>query len=183
MSSGVRLASVFIALALCAGCKEEPPRSRTGPGIEADPLTEKLARRVVGERKDATELSPLSGQSVQRGPLVISARELQVSQSIKGAKTSLTSLETFLGVELVLVNSAEHDVALDLSLSMLKSADGESFEIARDAQALAGTRELALVLAPKERLGATLYFELPQAALAPGLELVLPEGDGTLPLQ
>jgi hypothetical protein len=72
---------------------------------------------------------------------------------------------------------------LDLDVAHVKDAEGQSYGIARDAQALAGTRQLARAWQPGERSELVLVFEVPPSAVrGPGLTLVLPATGGDVQL-
>ena len=92
-----------------------------------------------------------------------------------GPKISLTSDDYFLKITLTaqIFGGGE----LDLSTAKLV-AGGLDFPIAKDAQRLAGTRELTRTLKPDEKLEAILFFELPRSAIGPGLKLSVAGGDG-----
>jgi hypothetical protein len=65
-------------------------------------------------------------------------------------------------------------------------AGGKEYPLARDAQTVAGTRKLDRTWENEQRDSVDLIFEVPPAAIAPGLSLLIPTSSGEdarIPLQ
>jgi Domain of unknown function (DUF4352) len=112
---------------------------------------------------------------------------LESLHSLRGTgKVSLTTDELFVRAELIVQNVGTQATQLSLSEAKLVDAGGQEYAIARDAQTLAGTRKLERTWEKDERDSLVLLFEVPPAALAPELTLVLPASSGEaarIPLQ
>ncbi|MBS1148887.1 MAG: hypothetical protein H6Q89_585 [Myxococcaceae bacterium] len=100
---------------------------------------------------------------------------VETSHSVAGAKLSLTSDDYF--VKVVLWAQLPKGGPLDFGGAKLVAGANE-YPIARDAQTLSGSRELARTLKPGEKVELVLFFEAPKAAIAPGLKLIVVGGDG-----
>lgn len=172
--------ALFSAVTLLAGgltgCKEdrETPAAASAPAA----TEEKLAQRAVEEPRPARALTPPDGGLVRADGIGIRIGQLRVLQTIEGKKTRITSSDTFLVAELLIRNAGQHEAAVDLTLATVKSPSGMSAGIARDAQVLAGRRELAFVVNPEQSVRAEVFFELPQEEIREGLLLVLPDAAG-----
>jgi hypothetical protein len=103
-----------------------------------------------------------------------------------GGAVGLTTDELFLRVELVTQNVGSTPVALALGGAYLRDAWGKEYPLARDAQTVAGTRKLDRTWENEQRDSMDLIFEVPPAAIAPGLSFVMTNNSGVdvrIPLQ
>lgn len=198
-SSGV--AALLWTAALLGGCtKEEPvPEDRTleklraevdrvnrggapaNPPLAVDDPRARLASRAAGhEEKAPPPLTlPAKNETVHASTVALKLTGLEALHSVRGSgAVGLTTDELFLRVELVTQNVGSAPVALALGGARLRDAWGKEYTLARDAQMLAGTRPLERTWEPDKREPLVLLFELPPAALASGLTLLLPTGSG-----
>lgn len=187
------LAVVGLALAGCPKGDSPPADDRLLQKLQAEkdrldkggqvarpaqpaPLAEPNPLAVRAAMPDAPKTLAMVGApdfSCGKGSCRVSS--VETSHSVAGDKLSLTSDDFFFRV--VLSVQVEGGGPLDLSSARLVSGT-EEFPIAKDAQRLAGTRELARTFKPGEKVEVTLYFEAPRAAIAPGLKLLVVGGDG-----
>ncbi len=130
---------------------------------------------------------PESNNTVHVDSLAVKLTGLESSHSVKGSgKVSLTTEELFLRVQMVTQNVGAAPLTLDLGGAKVMGASGQEVLLARDAQAVAGTRPLRRTWAPEERTDVVLLFELPPSVLREdGLHLVLQGsgGDVRIPLR
>ncbi|MFP2926778.1 hypothetical protein ACLESO_16575 [Pyxidicoccus sp. 3LG] len=130
---------------------------------------------------------PADNSTVHVDTLAVKLTGLESSHSVKGSgKVSLTTEELFFRVQLITQNVGAAPLSLDLDGAKVVGATGQQYTVARDAQAVAGTRPLRRSWAPEERSDVVLLFELPPAALREdGLQLVLQGsgGDVRIPLR
>jgi hypothetical protein len=207
-SSGV--AALLWTAALLGGCTKEEPvpgEDRTleklraevdrvnrggapaNPPLAVDDPRARLASRAAGhEEKAAPQLSlPGRNDTVHVGTVAVKLTGLEAHHSVRGnGAVGLTTDELFLRVELLTQNVGSAPVALALGGARLRDAWGKEYTLARDAQLLTGTRPLERTWEPDKREPLVLLFELPPAALASGLTLLLPAGSGEdarIPLQ
>lgn len=123
---------------------------------------------AAGERPLPAKLAP-----VDAGPVRVTLTSVHAAHQVSGGKLSVTSEDWFVRVTLQVENLRQGQVPVNFSLVTLSSADGEH-PIARDAQRLAGTRELDRALQPGLAEPVVLHFEVPAAALgAKGAPLTL----------
>lgn len=173
-----RLLLVSLALAgLTSGaCKDEAP----SPPVAREPSSpeERLAARAVNSEAAPEDLPLADGGFARSGGLEWTVRKLTSQRTVKNEKTAVTSGDAFLSVDLVMVNVGDQPAHLDLQGVKVRSASGETFPIARDAQVIAGRRDLAFSVPPQERARAVLLFELPESALAKGFDLLIPATGG-----
>jgi hypothetical protein len=204
------LAALLCSAALLGGCTKEEPapnedrtlaklrqevdRVSQGGATSGPPTapTEdpnaRLAGLAAGRDEDEVKqlAPPASNGTVHVGSCAVKLTNLEALHSLRGSsKVGLTTDELFLRTQLIIQNVGT--AAADLSLSGAKVVDavGKEYPIARDAQTLAGTRKLDQTWEPDRRDSAILLFELPPAAIAPGLTLVLPTigGEARIALQ
>ncbi len=154
----------------------EAPRPLPGPAPIAEPNP--LAQRAA--MPDVPKVLPVPGNpDFACGKASCRVSSVETSHSVATDKMTLTSDDYF--VRVVVTAQLAAGGPIDLSQATLVQGE-EKFTIARDAQSLGGTRDLNRAAKPGEKTEATLYFEVPKAAIAPGLKLVVAGGDG-VPLQ
>lgn len=160
-----------------------------GPGSTRGDPNANLAGLAAGLDESAERRLPLPGanSTVHVDTLAVKLTGLESSHSVKGAgKVSLTTEELFLRVQLVTQNVGAAPLTLDLGGAKVAGAEGQEVPVARDAQAVVGTRPLRRTWAPQERADVVLLFELPPAFLREdGLHLVMQGsgGDVRIPLR
>ena len=182
-----RLALALAAAALLS-CKEEAPpkqdraldilrhevdRQSSGapmahaPNQPEDPNAH-LAGLATGAEAPKGPEGPLAlpaeGTSGRLGGAELAIRSAAATHRISGGKLSLTTEEVFVTVELAARNTGRAPAPVDLPEAELVSGDG-AWPIARDAQALAGTRQLPVELGAGEAQTVRLVFEVPPQAL------------------
>ncbi|GMU09687.1 hypothetical protein [Corallococcus caeni] len=115
---------------------------------------------------------------------------LEASHSVKGGSgkvgLGLTTEDLFLRVELITQNVGGMPAPLTLDGAKLTDAKGQTYPLARDAQAVAGTKPLPTTWAPEQRTEVVLLFEVPPDAVQDdGLALVVQGsgGDVRIPLR
>ncbi|HEX8535901.1 MAG TPA: hypothetical protein VF664_00455, partial [Cystobacter sp.] len=127
-----------------------------------------------------------------REPVRVDTLELQPTglesmHSLRGAgKVALTTSDLFVRVKLEARHTGTKAVDVPLSAAKLVDAEGQEYPIPRDAQAVGGTRKLDHTWEPGQSESLALVFEVPLAAVTPGLVLVFPSRGGQdtrLPLQ
>lgn len=185
--------------ALLGGCKkEEPPApnedrtlaklrqevdrvsqggSVAGPPSAHEDPNARLAGLAAGRDEDEVKqlAPPGPNATVHVGSCAVKLTNLESLHSLQGAgKVGLTTDELFLRAQLIIQNVGTTPTDLSLSGAKVVDAVGKEYPIARDAQTLAGTRKLEQTWEPDRRDSAILIFEVPPAAVAPGLTLVLP---------
>jgi hypothetical protein len=148
-----------------------------------------LAGLAAGLDESAERKLPLpeANNTVHVEALAVKLTGLESSHSVKGSgKVSLTTEELFLRVQLVTQNVGATPLTLDLGGAKVAGAGGQEVPLARDAQAVVGTRPLRRTWAPEERTDVVLLFEVPPSVLREdGLHLVLQGsgGDVRIPLR
>lgn len=154
----------------------EVPKLPVAAPIAAEPNP--LAQRAA--MPDAPKVLPVPGNpDFACGKAACRVSSVETAHSVATDKTTLTSDDYF--VKVIVTAQLAAGGPVDLSSATLVNGE-QTFAIARDAQSLAGTRELNRTAKPGEKLEATLYFEAPKAAIGPGLKLKVAGGDG-VPLQ
>lgn len=191
---------VLIGL-LFTGCpKDEPEQPRFDPD---DRLLQKLKserERLEAEKKKRAEPEPdplaqvvtngtkpdylgvPEGVAAPLGPVELSLIDVQRSQTVSGAKLSLSTADRFLRVTLKAKTSEK--ITLDLSGARLENGDA-SVGVARDVQRLGKGSPLSLVLDTAGTERVVLFFEAPDEMIGKGLKIVLttPDSRVELPLQ
>ncbi len=132
-----------------------------------DPLAKVAAEPPVA----VNELKLPEKIDFQAGTLNVRLNGASTSQSLAGTKVRLSTNEQFLRIDLKL--RAAETMDFDFSAAAVKAGD-EVFPLARDAQRIVGTRNLARSINGGESVETVLMFELPDAALAKGVTLQLP---------
>jgi len=150
------------------------PKPMAPPVAEPTPLAARAAMPDVPKLLAVTNVPGFSC-----GPAACQVSSIETSHHLAGEKMSLTSDDYFFKVTLAVQHA--RGGPMDFGLSKLV-AGSEEFPIAKDAQRLAGTRELARSFKPGEKADVVLLFEAPGAATAAGLTLFVAGGDG-VPLQ
>ena len=164
-------------------------RPAQGPGPTRGAPNANLAGLAAGLDESSEQALPLPGQNdtVHVDTVAVKLTGLMASHSVRGSgKVGLTSEDLFLRVQLVTQNVGAAPASLDWDGAKVADAQGQDYALARDAQAVAGTRPLRRTWAPEERTDVALFFELPPAALREGgLHLVLQGsgGDVRIPLR
>ena len=158
------------------------PPSREAPNEKLADLAAKGSTDEAGPRP-----LPAKNETVHLGSVALKLTSVSTSPIVKGGKLSLSTDQLFLIVRLMAQNVGEREQELDLTTSSVKVKDTE-LSLARDAQRVAGTRELSLKLGPGEsqRAELILVFEVAPELLGAGMVLSLksPGVDPvTLPLE
>lgn len=150
-----------------------------GPPLRPEP--DPLAEAVVAH-EPLRPLSVPAGATADLGPVALTVRGLEVSQTVAGPKLSLTTAERFL--KLTLEAKAHALARLDLAGAQLRQGD-TTVPLARDAQRAAGGSPLSAELQPGDNRELILFFEVPPALISRGLKFVLsgPESRVELALQ
>lgn len=156
-----------------------PAQNPLMPSPEPDPLAKTAAEDPAPEK----QLKLPDKIDFVAGDLAFRLQGLETSLTVSGGKVKLSTNELFLRVDLKVkaLGAAE----LDLTGATLKAGE-EVFPIARDVQAVLGTRNLVRPVEAQESFETVLMFELPEAALAKGPTLRLPAPRGQVvevPLQ
>lgn len=157
----------------------EPEESRLA-GLAAGIGTEGTRKLRLPERNDTVHVDTVA----------MKVTGLEASHSVKGGSgkmgLGLTTEELFLRVELITQNVGPAPASLSLDGAKVMDAKGQAYPLARDAQAVAGTKPLPTVWAPEQRMELVLLFEVPPEAVQDdGLELVVKGsgGDVRIPLR
>lgn len=154
------------------------------PGAAPEDPNARLAGLASGAAESAVPKLPLpeNNPTVHVDTVAMKLTGLEATHTLKG-KVGLTSEDLFLRVALTAENVGPAPVKLDLDVASVKDAEGQAYGIARDAQVLAGTRQLARAWEAGERTELVLVFEVPPSAVrGPGLTLVLPATSGDVQL-
>ncbi len=168
------------------GAPSGPPAAPTAPESPHD----RLAQLAAGSEDD----TPLRLRLVSRKAVPVHdgfevrAVSLEAMHTVSGTGrlSSLTTDEYFVRLTLETLNKGQVPATQSLEGAVLEDATGQRHPITRDAQNLAGTRQLGFTAPPGEPQALVLLFEVPATALEPGLSLVLPQGgdaDARVPLQ
>jgi hypothetical protein len=200
------LAVLLCAAALLGGCKKEEPAT-TGEDRTLEKLRQEVDRvnqggaptaapdetdpnaRLAGlaagqDQEKAKTYTPASKQAVTVDGLSLQPTGLESLHSLRSGKVALTTDELFLLVKLDAAITGQNHVTL--STARLVDAGGKEYPIASDAQTAGGTRSLDRSWEQGQRDSLVLVFEVPPAAIAPGLSLVIPTSSGEdarIPLQ
>ncbi|MFP2910161.1 hypothetical protein ACLESD_35015 [Pyxidicoccus sp. 3LFB2] len=164
-------------------------RPTQGPESTRGDPNANLAGLAAGVDEAAERKLPLpeANATVHVETLAVKLTGLESSHSVKGSgKVSLTTEDLFLRVQLVTQNVGAAPLTLDLGGAKVVGATGQEVPLARDAQAVVGTRPLRRTWAPEERTDVVLLFEVPPAVLREdGLHLVMQGsgGDVRIPLR
>jgi hypothetical protein len=178
------------ALCLCA-CPEDQPKAddrlieklkaeqerlaKSGHAVTGPPTAPAPNPLAVAvEKNEAPRDLPLPGEvsaSSGKDGAVVQLTGLTRSRTLKGEHMALTSDATFLAVKLELT-PGHTATTFDLPAAALQPAGGEEIGVARDAQAVMGQRLARLALSNAQAI--TLYFDVPEGALKPGLKLKIP---------
>ncbi|KFA93539.1 hypothetical protein [Archangium violaceum] len=203
------LAVLFCAAALLGGCKKEeqpaPTEDRTLERLrqevdrvnqggaptaapdETDPNS-RLAGLAAGQDQERprTYALPSKGK-VKVDTLTLRPTGLESLHSLRGTgKVALTTDELFLRVTLDAENVGPRSVYVPFSTARVVDAGGNEYPLARDAQTLAGTRTLDHTWESAQSESMDLLFEVPPAAIGPGMSLLIPTSSGEsarIPLQ
>lgn len=191
---------LLCAAALLGGCKKEEPATgddRTleklrqevdrvnqggapsaAPG-EDDPNA-RLADLAAGQGQEQARTYALpSKETVKADTLALQPTGLESLHSLRGSgQVALTTGELFLLVKLDAENAGEKPVHVALSTARLVDAGGKEYPLAHDAQTVGGTRKLDRTWEQAQRDALVLVFEVPPAAIAPGLSLLIPTSSG-----
>lgn len=168
------------SLAMAAACTRDQPPALTEEqqhtldklraevdreNAERDPNA-KLAKLATGTPTAAEGERPLpkSNPPLSTGPLKISLTGVHTAHQVSGGKLSVASEDWFLRVTLRVENTSKAAVPVNFSLVRLLSGEKE-LPRARDAQRLAGTRELDRKLPAGFSDSVILFFEVPSDAL------------------
>jgi hypothetical protein len=210
MSPGPRgLAVLLCAAALLGGCKKEEPATTgedrtleklrqevdrvnqggapSAPPDDSDPNA-RLAGLAAGQAQEQARTYTLpSKEAVKADTLALQPTGLESLHSLRGSgKVSLTTDELFVLVKLDAENVGEKPVHVALSTARLVDAGGKEYPLASDAQTVGGTRKVDRTWEQEQRDSLVLVFEVPPAAIAPGLSLLIPTSSGEdarIPLQ
>jgi hypothetical protein len=197
--------ALLLLAALAWGCKEEaaPPQedrtlaklrtevdrvnkggAPTGPPSATqtpeDPHA-KLAGLAAGTDQDRSGpiKLPEPNPTVHVDTVAVKLTGLEATHSVKGSgQMGLTTEDLFLRVALVAENVGQAGAKLDLGAARVVDGENKEYPIARDAQVLAGTRQLSRGWEPGERTDLVLLFEVPPPVLGSNLTLVLPAASG-----
>ncbi|TSC32293.1 hypothetical protein [Corallococcus sp. Z5C101001] len=157
----------------------EPEESRLA-GLAAGIGSEGTRKLRLPERNDTVHVDTVA----------MKVTGLEASHSVKGGSgkvgLGLTTEELFLRVELITQNVGPAPAPLSLDGVKVTDAKGQAYPLARDAQAVAGTKPLPTTWAPEQRMELVLLFEVPPEAVQDdGLELVVKGsgGDVRIPLR
>ena len=213
MSRSVRgLAALVCAAALATGCKDKPLESpptddntlaklrlevdrvnqggapAAAPNEPVDPNARLAGLAAEAESDEARTVPLVSQKPVRVDTLVLQPLSLESMHSLRGSgKVGLTTSELFVRVTLGARNVGEQPLALTLSGARLEDAQGQHYPIPRDAQTVGGTRVLDHTWERDQNESLVFLFEVPPAAVAPGLALLIPDPRGgtdvRIPLQ
>nr|WP_242588344.1 hypothetical protein [Corallococcus macrosporus] len=133
---------------------------------------------------------PERNDTVHVDTVAVKVTGLEASHSVKGSSgkvgLGLTTEDLFLRVTLLTQNVGGMPAPLTLDGAKVTDAKGQTYPLARDAQAVAGTKPLPTTWAPEQRTEVVLLFEVPQDAVQDdGLALVVQGsgGDVRIPLR
>ncbi|PTL78567.1 DUF4352 domain-containing protein [Vitiosangium sp. GDMCC 1.1324] len=210
MSPSARgLTALLCAAALAGGCTKDEPaplEDRTlaklrqevdrvnqggmptaAPNVPEDPNA-RLAGLAAGQEEDEARTYTLpSKQPVKVDTLSLRPARMESLHSLSGTgKVALTTTDLFVLVKLQVENTGPEPVDVTLSAARLVDAEGKEYPIARDAQTVGGTRILDHTWQQQQSESVALVFEVPPAAMAPGLALLIPTRggqDARLPLR
>jgi hypothetical protein len=157
------------------GPAAQPPAATLPP---EDPNAGLAQLAAAGAGQDGKRRLPAENATVHVGTVAVKLLGLATSHTTAGTgKIALTTEDLFLRVELAAQNVGTTPATLDFSFARLKAKE-RTFELARDVQRAAGTRELKREFPLSERVDLTLYFEVPKDAFGSELKLVFPSSIG-----
>ncbi|GMU58612.1 MAG: hypothetical protein AMXMBFR34_03750 [Myxococcaceae bacterium] len=156
------------------GAPSGPPGKKTP---EPDPLAEAAAAQAPPR---VLALPPAAVTKL--GPLNLELRRVEVSQTLKTTRASISTGERF--VRVVLTATTRTRAPLSLSGARLERG-AETASIAGDVQRLGQGSPLETAIEPGVEQDLVLFFEASPSMIAPGLKIILPSGEKTveLPLQ
>ncbi len=180
--------AVGAALLLAAAC---PSKDGATPPEAADPFFQKLKAAPSAPRPlDHDALAQAAQGATQPKELVVPSdaaatldslsvrvTELELSQRVQGKRLALSTADTFLRVTV----GARGAGVLDPAGATLRR-QASSYSVARDVMRLAEA-PLTIQALDGGQSSLRLFFELPMADVAPGLELLLPSERGELKLR
>lgn len=181
--------AVLVAALAVTACKRgESPEDRTvrklkeamehpapmGLAFHQNP-TEHLAEMATGQQKPGVLALTGTGASAEAGPLRFQLTGAAEQQAVGEGEVTLTSNTPFVRIALSVGNDGDDAAGVDLEEAALGQGKERS-GIAPDAQHLAGTRNLKLVIEPHASRDVVLFFEAP--ALQPPFQLILPKPGG-----
>lgn len=145
-----------------------------GPPPQENP-NQKLADIATGTKTvEVGRLAlPAKNEPVRLGTVSLKLLAVETTPTVTSGKITLSTEQRFLAVKLLAENTSEREQRLDLSMATL-IAKGEELPIARDAQRVAGTRELQQTFGlanGQQKMELVLLFEVPPAAIGSGLSL------------
>jgi hypothetical protein len=145
------------------------PSARPAPPTE--PEESRLAGLAAGMDDTATRKLrlPERNETVHVDTVAMKLTGLEVSHSVKGGSSKvglgITTEELFLRVELITQNVGQAPAPLSLDGVKVVDSKGQAHPLARDAQAVAGTRPLPTQWEPGQRTELVLLFEVPPEAV------------------
>lgn len=158
----------------------------TGPAaVPEDPNARLAGLAAKVEQAEERQLKlPENNPTVHVDTVAMKLTALEAAHTMKGSgKIGLTSEDLFVRVQLVAENVGKEPAKLDLNVARVQDAEGKTYSIARDVQALVGTRQLERTWEVGERTDVVFVFEVPPTAVrGPGLTLVLPATSGDVQL-
>jgi hypothetical protein len=185
-----------------AGCTEQAPapgsdralerlrtevdRESTGAAVARAPDDDRapharLAGLAAGVEDGGAAEGPVTLLEDARaafGKVTLRAVEATASHRVSGpSRLSLTSEELFLVVTVAGVNTGPSPVQIDFGMTELGTGEAR-VAVAADAQRLAGSKELAVTLAPGQERAVSLVYEVPSSAPARHLTLHFPPPPG-----
>ncbi|HEX8699464.1 MAG TPA: hypothetical protein VF815_11550 [Myxococcaceae bacterium] len=164
------------------GAPSGPPTRGPAPSEDPNSTLAGVAAGEVGANEEKLRL-PESNATVHVGTLAVKLVGIESSQAVQGSgKVGLATEERFLRVELIAQNVDKAVATVGLEGARVVDAAGKEFGLARDAQIVAGTRQLRREWPAGERAEVVLLFELPPASIGEGLTLVLPSTSGDVRL-
>ena len=164
------------------GAPTTGPSANTAP---EDPNARLAGLAAQAEAPQERQLKlPENNPTVHVDTVAVKLTGLEAAHTMKGSgKIGLTSEDFFLRVQLVAENVGKAPAKLDLDVARVQDAEGKTYSIARDVQALVGTRQLSRSWEVGERADVVLVFEVPPSTVrGPGLTLVLPATSGDVQL-
>lgn len=148
--------------------KAEQERLAKAPKLK-EPEPDPLAKIVASDSKPDF-LGVPEGVAADLGTTALTLVEVQRSQTVAGAKLSLSTTDRFLRV--TLDAAAKKDVTLDLSGAKLENGE-HSVGIARDVQRVGHGSPLSVSLRAGSTEKLVLFFEAPDEMIAKGLKIIL----------
>ena len=188
------------AAAACAGClgglllscsqpaPAEPPLDATALKLkalaEAPPppprpatadIQERLGARATRDSDRSRSLPlPADNPTAWAGPVALKLAKLTTASRVGSGKLQLTTDQSFLLVTLLAQDAGKAPAEVELSTARVTWPGGGEASLAPDVQRLLGTSPSLRTLSPggeEHREEWVLAFELPEAALSPGLVL------------